>query len=177
MGLFSSKSSSNEPILGVSGAIARNIFDFSVESIINKEPVSLSKYSGKKVYLIVNVAGDNGKFQILAFPCNNFLFQESGSNDQIAQFANKKGATFPIFGKMECENGSSTHPLYKFLKSYPGLTPTGSLDWNFANFLCNSDGIPVKRYLSKVSPLALENDIVQMLNGPDSSTDNHDNAI
>ena len=36
---------------------ARSIFEFSVESITDsKEVVALSKYAGKKAYLVVNVA-------------------------------------------------------------------------------------------------------------------------
>ena len=64
--------------------------------------VDFSSYIGKKV-LIVNVASKcgytsqykdlqelhnryNDKITILAFPSNNFGFQEPGSNDQIEEF-------------------------------------------------------------------------------------------
>ena len=35
-------------------------------------------------------------FEILAFPCNQFGAQESGSNEQIKAFAKNYGATFPL---------------------------------------------------------------------------------
>lgn len=71
-------------------AEATSIFDFTVETNNAPESVSLSKYKGKKAYIIVNVACQCGltnsnyaalqeiydKFnpdlEILAFPCNNF---------------------------------------------------------------------------------------------------------
>lgn len=55
--------------------------------------------------------------EILAFPCNNFGAQEPGTNAEVLKFAEGKGATFPILGKLECENGDSTHALYKYLKT------------------------------------------------------------
>lgn len=40
-------------------------------------------------------------FEILAFPCNQFGFQEPGSNTQIKQFAcTRFKAEFPIFDKV-----------------------------------------------------------------------------
>lgn len=34
---------------------------------------------------------------------------------------------------------------------------------NFAKFLCDSDGIPVKRYSPKESPMSFEDDIVSLV--------------
>jgi glutathione peroxidase len=55
--------------------------------------------------------------EILGFPCNNFGKQEPGSNEEIRAFATGKGATWPVLGKLDCENGNDTAPLYKFLRS------------------------------------------------------------
>eukprot|EP01038_Epipyxis_sp_PR26KG_P007934 gene7934-10767_t len=156
MGLLGSKVNSINPVLGSSGEIARSIFDFTVESIENKELIHLSKYFEQITMDLL---------EIFAFPCDNIYFQEPGSNKQIAEFAKSKGAIFPIFGKLKCEKGKKTHPLYKFLKSYKGINPTGKLDWNYVKFLCNADGIPVKRYPSSVSPLDLEADLLEIMNG------------
>ena len=98
--------------------------------------------------------------EILAFPCNNFGGQEPGSNGEIEKLARSKGASFPIHGKLECENGDLTHPLYKYLKSNFG---NETLHWNFAKFLCDSEGFPVKKYSPRASPLSLEGDIVELL--------------
>ena len=40
-------------------------------------------------------------FEILAFPCNQFGAQESGSNEQIKAFAKNYGVTFPMMDKVE----------------------------------------------------------------------------
>lgn len=102
--------------------------------------------------------------EILAFPCNNFGGQEPGSNKDVLAFAANKGATFPILGKVECEAADDTTPLYKYLKSTKkGPLGVESLMWNFAKFLCDKDGVPVGRYVPTTTPLAIENDIVKLL--------------
>ena len=100
--------------------------------------------------------------QILAFPCNNFGGQEPGTNQEILDFANSKDATFPLFGKLECEHADSekTHPIYRYLR---GKFGGASLKWNFAKFLCDANGIPVSKY-SPWEPFSkIEADIVQLL--------------
>lgn len=101
--------------------------------------------------------------EIFAFPCNNFGSQEPGTNDEILQFASEKGAKYPVFGKLQCEAGDKTHPLYQYLTSSVSSMIGSGLKWNFAKFLCDSQGIPVKRYLPVNSPLSIESDIVQLL--------------
>ena len=105
--------------------------------------------------------------EILAFPCNNFGAQEPGSNEAISEFATKKGATFPVFGKLECENKDPTltHPLYRYLKSnVPGGMLGDGLKWNFAKFLVNAEGRPIKRYLPITKPATIAKDIEALLN-------------
>ena len=81
------------------------------------------------------------------------------------RFAQGKGATFPILGKINCEKGDDTDPFYNFLKSSLTADPAQqSLGWNFAKFLCDSQGVPVKRYSPRQSPLSFENDIRDILN-------------
>jgi glutathione peroxidase len=43
-----------------------------------------------------------------------------------------------------------------------GLIGRG-LKWNFAKFLCNAEGVPVKRYFPTTSPLAIESDIIALI--------------
>lgn len=102
--------------------------------------------------------------EILAFPCNNFGSQEPGTNDEIQAFAANKGAAYPVLGKLECDNGDQTHPIYQYLKgSVSGGLLGAGLKWNFAKFLCDANGVPVQRYIPTTSPLAIENDIVKLL--------------
>lgn len=65
----------------------------------------------------------NKDLEILAFPCNNFGAQEPGTNKEVVDFVNKKGVTFPVLGKLECENGAMTAPLFTFLRSSVDLGP------------------------------------------------------
>ena len=75
-----------------------------------------------------------------------------------------KGVTFPVLGKLECDNYDKTHPLYKYLKaSLPGGILGTGLKWNFAKFLVNSNGIPIKRYSPTTSPLAIAPDIEALI--------------
>jgi len=55
------------------------------------------------------------------------------------------GATFPIYGKINV-NGPDADPLYKFLKAARPGKKGGDIQWNFAKFLVNKDGLPVYRY-------------------------------
>lgn len=162
--------------------LGKSIFDFSVDQISDSEKISIETFKGKKAYLIVNVASKwgltnqnyaelqqlyeklNADLEILAFPCNNFGSQEPGTNEVILQFAKSKGATFPILGKLECENGASTHPLFQFLReSIPNGILGQGLKWNFTKFLCDKDGVPVKRYGPVDSPLSFEKAIIALI--------------
>ena len=157
----------NDPTKAVS------IFEFSA-SDIDGNVVNLSKYDGQVTY-IVNVAskwglteGDYAEMstlhsryhaqdlRIFAFPCNQFASEEPGTNQEIKQFAAERGAKYDMFSKIEV-NGENTHPLYIYLKH--ALNPESSIEWNFAKFLCNRKGVPVKRYGPYESPLSAEKDI------------------
>ena len=114
--------------------------------------------------------GEKGKFEILGFPCNNFGSQEPGTDEEIQMFAEKKGAKFPVLGKLECENGSVTHPLYLFLRSsLSGGILGPSLKWNFTKFLCDKNGIPIKRFGPTSSPLSFEKDIQELIASGDEA--------
>jgi glutathione peroxidase len=106
--------------------------------------------------------GPEGPLFIMAFPCNNFGRQEPKENAEIAEFAKRKGATFNMMEKVECDNGAKTHPLYAGLIN-SSVGKGESLGWNFAKFLCNEKGEPVKRYSSGVKPMDIERDIKNLL--------------
>jgi len=158
----------------------QTIFDFTVKDA-SENDVTLESFRGNKAFLIVNVAsqwgltnknyhelqqlhstyGDQG-LKILGFPCNQFGSQEPGSNQEIQEFAQSKGATFPIFAKIDV-NGSNAHPLYSFLKASKGEMMGKDIKWNFAKFLVNEQGIPVGRFVPTTGPLSIEPNVRKLL--------------
>ncbi len=149
-------------------------------ALLNRE---LSEYRGK-VLLIVNTASrcrftpqydeleelykkyKSEGFEILAFPCNQFMRQEPGTNKEIQQFCTVNfNITFPIFDKIDVK-GASIHPLYDFLTSAKrGFLGTKNIKWNFTKFLVNRDGTVVKRYAPPTTPSKIEPDIIRLIKG------------
>jgi glutathione peroxidase len=147
-----------------------DIYGFTVNDI-DGNPVSLADYKGK-VVLIVNTASNCGftsqykpleelyqkykdkGFVVLAFPANNFMGQEPGSNEEIKNFCtiNYK-TTFPLFSKISVK-GADIHPLYAFLTGAEEFK--GDIGWNFNKFLISRDGKIVARFSSPVNPMSEE---------------------
>ncbi|NSW52534.1 MAG: glutathione peroxidase [Anaerolineae bacterium] len=159
--------------------MSETIYDFSAKTI-NGEEKSLSDYQGK-VVLVVNTASKCGftpqyeglqklyesyqpqGLEILGFPCDQFMHQEPGSDDEIAQFCQLNyGVNFPLFSKIEV-NGKGAHPLYQFLKKALGGMLGGQIKWNFTKFLIGPDGKPLKRFEPNVTPEQMEADIRSLL--------------
>ena len=145
-----------------------NIYAFTVKTIDGQEQ-SLAAYKGKAL-LIVNTASKCGftpqyktlealyshykdrGFEVLAFPANNFMNQEPGTNGEIKKFCELKyKTTFPLFAKISVK-GKDIHPLYQYLTSESGFS--GPIKWNFNKFLVNPEGKVAARYDSYVDPLA-----------------------
>lgn len=65
---------------------------------------------------------------MLGFPCNQFLGQEPGSEEEIKTFCSTTyGVTFPLFSKIDV-NGEHRAPLYqKLIAAAPkAVAPEGS---------------------------------------------------
>ena len=158
----------------------KTIYDFSVKDADLKE-TSLEVYK-EKVLLIVNVASycgltyqyegienlykkykDQG-FEVLAFPCNQFAFQEPGTNEEIKKFCDiKYGVTFKIFNKIHV-NGSKSDPIYQFLKEQsPGVAGTTQIKWNFTKFLINKNGEVIERFSPQAEADEIEASIKKIL--------------
>lgn len=176
-----------------------NIYDFTVKDTDGKD-VSLNEYKGKAL-LIVNTATKCGftpqyegleelyeeykeqGFEILDFPCNQFLNQAPGSDEEVANFCQLNfGTKFKTFGKIKV-NGKDAHPLYDFLKEQkptdyqdPDLggfkeklqslkqKVTGDrIKWNFTKFLVDREGNVVERYASTFKPKDLKEEIEKIL--------------
>lgn len=150
-------------------------YDFTVKNIDGSEK-NLLDYKGK-VLLIVNTAtkcgltpqyeglqklyekyADKG-FEILDFPCNQFLDQAPGSDKEIHAFCTGRfGVTFPQFAKIDV-NGKNESPLYTWLKKHGG----GMIKWNFAKFLVDREGNVVARFAPTKSPKAIDEKIAALL--------------
>ncbi len=156
---------------------------------IDGENTTLAQWQGK-VLLVVNVASKCGLtpqyeqlealqeargaqgFSVLGFPCNQFLGQEPGGEEEIKTFCSMTyGVTFPLFSKVEV-NGKQRHPLYqKLVAAAPdAIAPQGSgfyermaskgrapqekgdILWNFEKFLIGRDGQVIARFSPDTTP-------------------------
>ena len=168
IGLTAKKS--NDPI-EQSKAIA-SFYDLKATSIDGKE-INFEQFKGKKV-LIVNTASACGytyqyeglqklhdlygeDVAVLGFPANDFMFQERGSDSDIADFCEKNyGVTFQMFSKITTR-GKNQSPIYtwltnKDLNGWNEKKPT----WNFCKYLINEDGDLVAFFDKSIKPLSKE---------------------
>lgn len=146
-----------------------NLYDFTLNNLLDGSELKLEKYKGKKVILL-NVASECGntpqyadwqKFYeahqkdivVLGIPANEFGGQEPGSNKEISSFCQKNyGVTFPMTEKIIVK-GVNKAPLYKWLtdKSLNGWNdkePT----WNFCKYVVNEEGQLTHFFGDKVLP-------------------------
>lgn len=162
------------------GAKDMALYDIEVKDIDGKE-VKLEKYKNR-VMLIVNVASKCGftnqyegleklheKYEseglsVLGFPCNQFLSQEPGTEEEIKEFCSLTyGVKFDLFSKIDV-NGKDTHPLYEYLKNNSsGFMGTDVIKWNFTKFLVDRNGNVVERYAPSTTPQEIENDLKGLL--------------
>ena len=160
-------------------AVVEDFYALSCKTITG-ESVSISDYKGKTL-LIVNTASKCGltpqfegletlyqKYKdkglvILGFPCNQFAKQEPGNDAEVAAFCQVNyGVSFPMFSKIDV-NGTSAHPLFKYLKSKLGGWFNSELKWNFTKFLVDAQGHPLKRFAPTAKPEKIEKYISELL--------------
>jgi glutathione peroxidase len=149
--------------------------DFSARAITGDE-LPLSRFAGK-VVLVVNTASKCGftpqyegleslyktygpqGLVVLGFPCDQFGHQEPGDDSAIDEFCKLNfGVTFPLFAKIEV-NGSSAHPLYRWLREEKSGLLGDAVKWNFTKFLVGRDGEVIARYAPTVTPHKMAADI------------------
>ncbi|MDG1846999.1 MAG: glutathione peroxidase [Candidatus Marinimicrobia bacterium] len=153
------------------------IFNFKMKNIYG-DVITLDKYKGKKI-LIVNVASHCGytsqyndlqklqdrfknNLQVIAFPCNDFGFQEPGTSEQIAEFCELNyNIKFPIMEKINIRR-SPTHPLYEWLSnSELNGWNDSKPKWNFYKYLIDENGKLINLFNSAISPLS--NQIIEAI--------------
>lgn len=154
------------------------LYDF--EMMNNKgELIKLSSYEGK-VLLIVNTATGcgftpqykaleemyekyhNEGFEILDFPCNQFLGQAPGDDEKIDNFCTLRyNTTFPRFTKSKV-NGKEANPIFKFLTSEESGFG-GRIKWNFTKFLVDRNGNVVGRFGPADKPESFEEKVNELV--------------
>ncbi len=180
-----------------------SIYDFKVKKRKEGE-LDLAELKGK-VVLVVNTATGCGftpqyegleklyelyhdkGFEILDFPCNQFMNQAPGTDEEIHQFCTAKYKTqFDQMAKIDV-NGENESPVYTYLKAQQpeeevkGLKAKAAMKavkaiskttkapndikWNFTKFLIDKEGNVVKRYNPTVEPVEISKDIVKLMKG------------
>jgi glutathione peroxidase len=145
------------------------LYDIPIHTL-QGDDARLSDYAGKTL-LLVNVAskcgltpqyeglerlqktyGDRG-FSVIGFPCNQFMGQEPGTAEEIAQFCSATyGVSFPLMEKIEV-NGDARHAIYDELtQKQDAEGKAGDITWNFEKFLVSPKGDVVARYRPQVEP-------------------------
>jgi len=132
-------------------------------------PSTLGELTAGRPALLVNVASKCGLtpqyagleklaetypgLAVVGFPCNQFMGQEPGTPDEIAEFCSATyGVTFPLTEKIEV-NGEGRHPIYQELTKTADENGTdGDIQWNFEKFLVTADGQVTQRFSPRTEP-------------------------
>lgn len=146
-----------------------NIYGFKVKDL-SENDFDFASLKGKKI-IIVNTASKCGltpqykelqalydKYKdqnlvIVGFPANDFMSQEPGTNDEIAEFCQiNYGVTFPMMSKISVK-GDEMAPIYEFLtkESLNGFADS-QVEWNFQKYLINDKGQLEKVVGPRISP-------------------------
>ena len=179
-----------------------SIYDYAYTSI-EGNPVSMSDYKGK-VVLIVNTASKCGfapqyeglealyqryrdqGFEVIGFPCNQFMDQEPGDEAAISEFCSVRyGVTFPMSAKADVR-GDDAIPLFRYLIEQKGFEGIGKgiknkafdmmlkakykdgykdsqVKWNFTKFLVDRQGEVAARFEPVVEPADIAAHIGKLL--------------
>jgi glutathione peroxidase len=144
-------------------------------STLSGEGTTLRELTGGRPALVVNVASKCGLtpqyaalealheefaprgFTVVGVPCNQFMGQEPGSAEEIAEFCSATyGVTFPMTEKVEV-NGPDAHPLFQQLTAVPDADgKAGDVSWNFEKWVVSGQGDVVARFRPMTTPDAPE---------------------
>jgi len=166
--------------------IPKSFWELHAKDIDGNE-LKFEDLKGKKAFIVVNVAsacgytGSNYKglvelynkykdqgLEILAFPSNQFMGQESKCELDIKNFAkNNFSVDFPMFSKIDV-NGPETHEVFRYLRANTNLYDAKKnliqeVPWNFTKFLVDADGKVLKYYGPGDTPNKMEEDIKPLL--------------
>ena len=152
--------------MGTASAVQAGVLDHEYRRLAGQERVNLAQAYGGQVLLVVNTASKCGftpqyeglealnakygpqGFAVLGFPSNDFMGQEPGSEEQIAEFCTLTyGVKFPMFEKVVVRGNEAT-PLYRELAAATGEQP----GWNFHKYLIDRSGKVVASFGSRTKP-------------------------
>ena len=139
-------------------------------TMLDGRATTFGEFSGRAV-LVVNVASKCGLtpqyaglealaekyadqgLTVLGAPCNQFMGQEPGTNEEIAEFCSTTyGVTFPLTDKLEV-NGEGRHPLFVELTAAADAEGhDGDVRWNFEKWLVSRDGRVLARFAPQTQP-------------------------
>ncbi len=165
-GLFCGKKATAQP----TEALQPQSFYALQAETLNGKPFDFASLKGKKV-LVVNTASKCGftkqygdlqklyeeyggnNFTIIGFPANDFMRQEPGSNDEIANFCQINfGVTFQMMAKIHVK-GDSISPVYQWLTAKALNSAMDSeVKWNFQKYMIDENGKLVGIAYSKEKP-------------------------
>ena len=157
-------------VAGQALACEGTLLDQTFRPLAEEGEVRLCDAYADKVVLIVNTAskcgntpqydgleklfeeyGDQG-LVVLGFPSNDFMGQEPGSEEEIAEFCRLTyGVKFPMFEKITVKEGDA-HPFYAALAADAGTYPT----WNFHKYLIGRNGELIREFSPRTQPYADE---------------------
>jgi glutathione peroxidase len=98
---------------------------------------------------------------VVAYPCNQFGAQESGSNAAIKAFTERRGFDGIVMSKTKV-NGSGASPVFDFLKV---RSKSGGIMWNFYKYVVSPDGEHVRCFPTNKTPAQLVPTIEKFLAG------------
>ncbi len=179
-----------------------NFYDLTVTAASGEE-ISMKDYEGK-VVLVVNTATGCGftphykdleemyekyhdrGFEIIDVPCNQFMGQAPGTDEEIHEFCQLKYHTqFPQMKKADV-NGENAIPLFKFLKEQKGFEGFGKgaaaiamaamlakidkdyrnnpeIKWNFTKFVIDRKGNVVARFEPSIKMSKVDSCVEELL--------------
>ena len=86
-------------------------------------------------------------FTVLGFPANDFMEQEPGTGEEIAEFCQKNyGVEFPMFAKTSVV-GDEANPLFAELANQ-----SEQPEWNFAKYLIDREGRLIRKFPAPTDP-------------------------
>lgn len=144
-----------------------DLLNHEIRPLTEKQPINLKDTYQGQVLLVVNTASKCGftkqydglekmyadkkdqGFAVLGFPSNDFMGQEPGTEEEIAEFCRLTyGVQFPMFEKVDVKK-KNAHPFFKQLAEQPD---SDYPSWNFNKYLIGRDGKLIAHFGSRTKP-------------------------